>query len=481
MAEIIHPSKDQFNVAGSRWQITKHASGQVAWEKPGGSLGLIADNDGYLAAFEAMFPLLVVRWGPGQYRLSAVVGGSALGRLANLSAFWEAPDQATANQAKKEIMSGLMEPSFVTRTTRKDSSRLPLRTHTGTLQEGGGAVKPVGPDLNQAAIAADFIAAQAAERKPIPGLLGYGNVVGEQRSTDFPVAAGVPSDPNPNMTDPNPNMTDALAPEDAALMQTLERTGKLPGQAERVAYTSGLAILAGALRCTLIKRQLSWGDRLLQLAERFADQEDPACRKDPLDYPRPPLEARFHVGGEVITDRVDSKILYPLAAGNRAHRAYLDWFAAYQELERQLLSHRDLTGNATDSLDLHDQDRVRPLLHSMVYDATTLYRVEGGQASGCDDIPDSPQGRAEAVRELCAFIALKDADYGQAIRRYGMPGLLTRLFDKFSRLTTLASRADRTGSFESLQDTCKDLLAYSLMSCAFWDEQLECEIPALGV
>ena len=93
--------------------------------------------------------------------------------------------------------------------------------------------------------------------------------------------------------------------------------------------------------------------------------------------------------------------------------------------------------------------------------------------------PEHEELGKRTVTELCEFIALKDADYGQAIRRFGMKGLLVRLFDKFSRLTTLASREDRAGRFESLDDTCKDLLAYSLMAYAYWSEQMEQEAPAL--
>jgi len=145
MTATIIPSED-FSVAASNWKIIKQASAEIMWTSRGGGVGMVVDSDGYLAAFESMFPLVVARWGAGPLRLEAIVEGAVIGRIANLNAFWIAPDLDTANAAKREIKSGIAEPSFMTRTTRKSTDNLPMRTHTGTLQGDSGEVKAVGPD-----------------------------------------------------------------------------------------------------------------------------------------------------------------------------------------------------------------------------------------------------------------------------------------------------------------------------------------------
>jgi hypothetical protein len=450
-AHLIPPQDpDRFKVFESTWTIIRHSTNQVEWTGKGSGLGLMVENDSFLAAFEGMFPRMVVRWGAGPYRLTAVVLGVPTGRLGNMAAFWEAPDVLTANAAKKEIMAGLAEPSFITRTTRKTGDKLPLRTHAGTLDGNSGTVTPVG------AVEAPFDTAQ----KAMPGLLGYGNVIDEKPPVILSAPVATPED-NPNFDVP-------------PTAEPLGSTSPLALTPTRVAFLSGMTTLANVLRGTLVQRHLQWIARLQRTAAEFTAEGTKTV------LTRLPLQARFHVGQQVITEEIDSKVLYQLAKGNAAHQAYLDWFAAYQEVEMHLFNSMERFGEDRGP-EMCDVLKVAALMHEMVYDAETLYLVESGRFDGLKATPEVVKLRAEVIQGCCDFIAAKDADYGQAIRRHGAKGLVIRLYDKFSRYTILASRPDRAGKFESLEDTAKDLLCYSLMLYAYWCEYVEDEKPELGV
>lgn len=114
MSDPVSIAQTSYDVAASHWTIVRSRGGEVVFSRPGGAVGLIVDSDGYRDAFERLFPLLVLRWGTGPFVVNVVVDNSALGRIGSLVAFWEAPDAATAAQARREIAAGLPEPSFVT-------------------------------------------------------------------------------------------------------------------------------------------------------------------------------------------------------------------------------------------------------------------------------------------------------------------------------------------------------------------------------
>jgi hypothetical protein len=65
----------------------------------------------------------------------------------------------------------------------------------------------------------------------------------------------------------------------------------------------------------------------------------------------------------------------------------------------------------------------------------------------------------ERIRKACEFLHPKAQDYGESFRRHGLPGILPRLWDKIARYAQL--KADnRSGNFEKLEDSAKDLLGY---------------------
>lgn len=448
-AQII--KTEDFTVASSVWIIKRHATGEVVWQKKGGAIGLMVDNDSYISAFEGMFPNLVIRWGAGIYRLEAILEGSAVGRIANIAAYWEAPDYDTAQAARKEIAGGLLEPSFVTRTTHRDTTKLQIRTHNGNLQ---------GDAQEQRVVVGS---AGAPQQKPgLPyGVLGAGNTVGN---------VGTPVEP-PQSVHPKAALARALG----VSAPSLERT--MPSQ-ERVTFENGMRVIAGALRGTLIKRQLTWADRLRGLGD-YWDERIRSPKQVPDPIAPEPLKGRFHTGQSVTVEEVDHKLLFHLAGDSTGQRAFLRWMQAFQQAENQLLSTVERLGHEGDGPDLTSRDTVTGLIHAMVDEAATLYLVES--ATFPDVTNKVPvEEKIDVIKSCCAFIADKDADYGQAIRRFGTKGILVRLFDKYSRYATLASRDDRAAKFESIEDTAKDMLCYSLILQAFWQEVTEDAKPELG-
>jgi hypothetical protein len=118
---------------------------------------------------------------------------------------------------------------------------------------------------------------------------------------------------------------------------------------------------------------------------------------------------------------------------------------------------------------------VEQSLHFMLYMAALMVLIEEGKYALRDlnagipvaDLLQTETVVKERITAACEFLHPKAQDYGESFRRHGIPGLLPRLWDKIARYAQL--KADnRTGNFEKLEDSARDLLgycciAYSLM------------------
>jgi len=70
----------------------------------------------------------------------------------------------------------------------------------------------------------------------------------------------------------------------------------------------------------------------------------------------------------------------------------------------------------------------------------------------------------DAAREECRrLFERKNADYGDTFRNDGVTGILVRLKDKYSRAIHLLTHRDQHVADESLLDTYRDLVNYSIM------------------
>jgi hypothetical protein len=75
------------------------------------------------------------------------------------------------------------------------------------------------------------------------------------------------------------------------------------------------------------------------------------------------------------------------------------------------------------------------------------------------------------VREITGLFRHKNADYGNAFRFWGIPGLVVRIGDKYFRLTRLSTKNyKRKVADEKLPDTALDLANYGIMLLMLLDE-----------
>lgn len=116
----------------------------------------------------------------------------------------------------------------------------------------------------------------------------------------------------------------------------------------------------------------------------------------------------------------------------------------------------------------------------MAYYAAALYLRESPRILPGLDQPvplgDVHQEIIDELSSTASFLVMKDADYGQAFRRFGAEGVMVRAYDKFSRYTTLKS-SETDPSFEPLLDSLKDMEGYSLILAGLFSEALNEILP----
>ena len=72
--------------------------------------------------------------------------------------------------------------------------------------------------------------------------------------------------------------------------------------------------------------------------------------------------------------------------------------------------------------------------------------------------------------EALTLFKKKNADYGDAFATYGVVGVLVRMGDKISRLSSITKTGITLVDNESLRDTLLDLHNYSAMAMMLLDE-----------
>lgn len=72
------------------------------------------------------------------------------------------------------------------------------------------------------------------------------------------------------------------------------------------------------------------------------------------------------------------------------------------------------------------------------------------------------------AEEICDLYEKKNAAYGNSFgetyQKLGIVSAVTRISDKYNRLCTLAKNPDVDNLGESIEDTLKDMAAYSVMT-----------------
>ena len=77
---------------------------------------------------------------------------------------------------------------------------------------------------------------------------------------------------------------------------------------------------------------------------------------------------------------------------------------------------------------------------------------------------------ARVQREGYELFIKKNKDYGDAFSTYGPIGVIVRMGDKISRLTSLTKNSIQLVDSESIRDTLIDLHNYSAMAVMLMDE-----------
>lgn len=75
--------------------------------------------------------------------------------------------------------------------------------------------------------------------------------------------------------------------------------------------------------------------------------------------------------------------------------------------------------------------------------------------------------------EALELFKKKNADYGDAFATYGAVGVIVRMGDKISRLSSITNNGINLVDTESLRDTLIDLHNYSAMAAMLLDEKPE--------
>ncbi len=74
-------------------------------------------------------------------------------------------------------------------------------------------------------------------------------------------------------------------------------------------------------------------------------------------------------------------------------------------------------------------------------------------------------------REGYKLFSKKNADYGDAFATYGAVGVLVRIGDKLSRLSSINKKSITMVDDETMRDTLIDLHNYSAMAIMIMDEE----------
>tara|TARA_Y100000780_G_C13694565_1_gene420953 strand:- start:8774 stop:9040 length:267 start_codon:yes stop_codon:yes gene_type:complete len=74
-------------------------------------------------------------------------------------------------------------------------------------------------------------------------------------------------------------------------------------------------------------------------------------------------------------------------------------------------------------------------------------------------------------KEALELFTKKNADYGDAFATYGIVGVLVRMGDKISRLSSITKNGINLVDNESIRDTLIDLHNYSAMAIMLLDEK----------
>lgn len=87
-----------------------------------------------------------------------------------------------------------------------------------------------------------------------------------------------------------------------------------------------------------------------------------------------------------------------------------------------------------------------------------------------ESIMDRVEQLSKVQKEALELFRKKNADYGDSFATYGPVGVIVRMGDKISRLTSVTNNGVNLVNDESIRDTLIDLHNYSAMAVMLMDE-----------
>lgn len=171
------------------------------------------------------------------------------------------------------------------------------------------------------------------------------------------------------------------------------------------------------------------------------------------------LNGQGHIAGTLITTELNKAAVLPFLNEQdlTLENLTLQWLYRFLIVEAFCEHNRRDPLAGWSPMFLHT---VEQSLHFMLYVAALMVLYEEGKITAAPRNENLHEDLVRArVKQACEFLHPKAQDYGESFRRHGIPGLLPRLWDKIARYAQL--KADnRTGNFEKLEDSARDLLGY---------------------
>ena len=402
------------------WMIKKNHGGLVMWSKLGGDPpALVVDNAVYKQVFALNFPKMQIIWGPGDYEMVLVSDGATY-RIGPITAFEipaEEKTEATTETFSKEAMNK----------AKADSRRA-----------SAGRPADAGPDTSVRIIHGGEEQAEA-NRVLGPNGLGHGIVLED----------GIPA---------KKQLPEPVAVGGQVLMMT-EGGPRWAAAAESAEFT----LLLRNIQKKILLRREDWADRLRAIPDLalklFGEVAPPSLGN--------PLTGRCYVGFDAAQSSMDTTP-FTLDFDLKVN-VYLSVWEEFQNLESYIAdkTNPDIAVKVT-----ADEDAMNHAV-LLLLNAATLALIETGWAPDADKpFLFSDPAIVAKIRQTAEFVASKDKEYGQPIRRHGLPGLHARLFDKLCRYTNLKATGGEI-KFESVADSAQDLVGYSLIIAGAIQEILD--------
>lgn len=424
-------------MANATWIITDSRTGITLWSKLGAAPpDVVVDEAIYRDVFKLSFPDANVVWGAGRFSVKVVSEDGGVYRVGSMVRF------------KIDNLVGVPDESDI-----EDQSGMVRMANSGA-PGAQKLVEDVPLPIGARTIQSDDLQREANQ------LLGKSGIPGMK------VQEGIPQ---PMMPEPLAALKILPStPPEVRMPAPLPPGVELNVVTKPAGDTPEFLVMLRNFKAKLLKADSVWGLRLEALPD-FVKKHVAADPEGALVNEDTPWRGVFVKGTSETATSLDYE---PFLLDDRdvKTRTYVNWVKGFMYIEHAL------SGDTEPSY-----EHLFRIALEMFEDATVLYLMENGWDPHKAD--GQPWGTVlvDVVREMEArvqFLKGKDLEYGQPTRRQGVPGVITRLWDKIARYTNLKANPDLLPKFESMADSAKDLGGYSAILAGQLQECLEEQNPS---